>query len=100
MKMCCGEIDASDIQADSNYNHYATVNMRKCSFTGQPIVFTSMTCTSGCWEEYSMNDIITENNVMNSKEFKLYVRTNVPLSLSWIKTHKWKIRCIYTVVHE
>ena len=92
MKMCTGEVSASAMQADSNYNHYLTVNMRKCKFTGQPTVFTSVECSSSCWGETSVDNIITDNNVMNPKEFKLFVRTTDAQSLSSIRRHKWKIR--------
>lgn len=92
MKMCTGEIDAAAISADSNYNHYLTVNMRKCKFTGQPTVFTSLSGSSNMWEESSTDNIITDNNVMNPKEFKLYIRTNAALSLGTIRSKKWKVR--------
>ena len=96
MKMCCGEVDASELQADSNYNHHVKISLRKCQFKGQPTVFTSVRCTGYCWEQYSSNNIITDNNVMNKKEFKLYVRTNAGVSLGTIKRRKWKIQwCAY-----
>ena len=66
--------------------------MKKCMFTGQPYVFTAVTCTSGCWEETSLGLIVTENNVMNSKEFKLYLRTQSATSLQSTKNDKYKIQ--------
>ena len=91
-KMCCGEVDPSALEASSNYNHYATVNMRKCGFKGEPTVFTSVSCSSGCWDSTSVGDIITDNNVLNPKEFKLYVRSKNAVALSTAKSWKWKIQ--------
>jgi len=91
-KMCCGEIDASQLQADSNYNHYATVNMRSCKFSGEPTVFTSITGTSSMYSESSLANIITDNNVMNPKEFKVYARTQGGVTLSQARSWKWKIK--------
>lgn len=92
MKMCTGEVDTSLFKADSNYNHYLTVNMKKCKFSGQPTVFTSVTCTGHCWEETSVDNIITDNNVMNPREFTLYVRTVAAESLHSVKSRKWSIK--------
>jgi len=92
MQMCTGQEDTSQFSADSNYNHYLTVNMNKCKFSGQPIVFTSVTCTSYCRQETSLGDIITDNNVMSPTEFTLYVRTGSAESLATIRRKKWKIQ--------
>ena len=66
--------------------------MRKCKFSGQPTVFASIKCTSGCWNENSLGSIVTENNEMNPKEFKLYVRSQDGISLSSAKSWKWTIQ--------
>ena len=66
--------------------------MKECKFTGQPYVFTSVTCTSSCWEEKSQGLIVTENNVMNSKEFKLYLRTESAVSLETTRNYNFKIQ--------
>ncbi len=69
-----------------------TVSMKKCMFTGQPYVFTAVTCTSECWKETSLGLIVTENNVMNSKEFKLYLRTESAVSLETTRNYNFKIQ--------
>jgi hypothetical protein len=66
--------------------------MRKCKFSGQPTVFVSMTCTSDCWNENSLGSIVTENNVMNPKEFKVYVRSQDAVSLRQAKNSKWTMQ--------
>jgi len=91
-KLCCGEVDPSDLQADSNYNHYATVNMRKCKFSGEPTVFTSIACSNNCGETTSLANIITENNVMNPEEFKVYARSVMSRTLAETRSDNWKIQ--------
>ena len=51
-----------------------------------------MTCTSDCWNENSLGSIVTENNVMNPKEFKVYVRSQDAVSLGQAKNSKWTMQ--------
>ena len=91
-QMCCGKVEPNDIQADSDFNHFATVNMAQCKFTGQPVVFTSVTCNSQCWFISSTANIMTESNVMSAKDFKLYLRTPIGVSLGEVKSMQWTIQ--------
>jgi hypothetical protein len=90
--MCCGKVEPNDIEADSDFNHFANVNMAQCKFTGQPVVFTSVTCNSECWSISSTANIMTESNVMSAKDFKLYLRTPIGVSLAQVKSYQWTIQ--------
>lgn len=66
--------------------------MRRCSFSGQPTVFTSVKGNGYNSRLVSTGDIVTQNNVMNPKEFTAHLRTMQSISLSTIRSHKWELQ--------